>query len=85
MTKPKYLEEHGLDHDDGEPIQADARLHVIDYYDLAEYAKAWPDKLISFFVDHLVDDKYQPFVLDFHEYAREADKDGPPFEEWRIS
>lgn len=84
MTEYEYIEEHWLDYDDGEPIRADWNP-VLDYEDMADYIQSWPDKLISFFRDHLVTDEYQPFVRDFYKYACEADKDGPAFEEWRVS
>lgn len=85
MTIPEYAESHVLDHDDGEPIRVEARLRISDYVALSTYVALNTNKLISFFRDHLVDDEYQPFVLDFYKYACEADKDGPAFEEWRVS
>lgn len=69
--------------DEYEPIRVEARLRISDYVSLSTYAALYRDKLIAFFRDHLVDDKYQPFVQDFYEYACEADADGPAFEEWR--
>lgn len=54
----------------------------IDYVGFAEYAKSWPDKLVSFFAEHIVDDEYQPFVKDFYEYCKEPDRDGPAIEGW---
>lgn len=57
-------------------------MSTIDYVGLSDYAKAWPDKLVSFFNDHCADDEYNPFVRDFWEYCKEADKDGPAIEGW---
>lgn len=54
----------------------------IDYVGLSDYAKAWPDKLITFFDEHCVDDEYTTFVRDFWDYCQEADKDGPAIERW---
>ena len=57
--------------------------YIIDYADMSEYIEAWPDKLVSFVVDHLVDDDMNLFVRRLYEHICEADKDGPAFEEWR--
>lgn len=59
--------------------------HGIDYSDMSDYIESWPDKLVSFVVDHLADDDMKPFVERLYEYICEADKDGPAFEEWRKS
>lgn len=71
--------------DEYEPIRVEARLRISDYVALSTYAALHPDKLITFFRDHLVDDEYQPFVQGFYEYACQEDEDGPAFEEWRKS
>lgn len=57
---------------------------VIDYRDLALYAKSYPDKLVSLFMERLVDDDMEQFTRDFYDLACEADRDGPAFEEWRV-
>lgn len=57
----------------------------IDYVDLADYAKSYPDKLAKFFSDRICDDDIQGFVKDFYQLACEPDADGPAFEEWRVS
>lgn len=57
-------------------------MSAIDYVGLSDYAKAWPDKLVSFFRDHCADDEYNPFVRGFWEHCKEPDKDGPGIEGW---
>lgn len=65
-----------------EPLRVEA-LPAIDYVDMSDYIQAWPDKLVSFVVDHLVDDGMAPFVRALYEYINVADRDGPAFEDWR--
>lgn len=59
--------------------------YIIDYADMSDYIESWPDKLVSFVVDHLVDDDMKPFVSRLYEYICEADENGPAFEDWRKS
>lgn len=55
----------------------------IDYSDLAEYVKSYPDKVAKWFAFRLVDDDMEEITREFYEVACEADYDGPSFEEWR--
>lgn len=57
---------------------------AIDYADMSDYIKAWPDKLVTFVADRLCDDDMTAFVRELYEYICEGDRDGPPFEEWRL-
>ena len=66
-----------------EPIIAE--IKEINYCDVAEYIKSWPDKLVSYVCDHLVDDDMHEFVEGLYDHICYADKDGPAFEEWRKS
>lgn len=68
--------------DEYEPIRVEA-FPAIDYADMADYIQSWPDKLVAFVVDHLVDDDMHGFARALYEYICEADKDGPAFEKWR--
>lgn len=56
---------------------------LIDYSDLAEYAKAYPDKLANWFAFRIADDDMAEIVREFYEEACVADYNGPAFEEWR--
>lgn len=58
---------------------------VIDYEDLLEYLKAWPDRLYRYLEEHLVDDESGGFVQGLYEDVCQADQYGPGFEEWRAS
>lgn len=82
MTNLEYWE-HEPHPGDG-PIRVEL-LSAIDYSDLSDYAEAWKDKLAACFCEHITDDECQSFVSIFREYASQADKDGPAFEEWRAS
>ena len=84
MTIPEYLEEHGLDHDDGEPIHVEA-VSAIDLSELSDYLQSWPDKGIAFLCGCLADDFMKPVIPVLIEYVNSADKNGPAFEEWRKS
>ena len=59
--------------------------NAIDYSDMCDYIQAWPDKLVAFVVDHLVDDDMKEFAGRLYEYICEPDKNGPGFEDWRKS
>lgn len=65
-----------------EPIKGEISP-VIDYSDMAEYLRSWPDKLVAFVTDRLVDDNMAAFTRELYEYICEADRNGPAFEEWR--
>lgn len=58
---------------------------AMDYSDMADYIRSWPDKLVSFVVDRLCDDDMAPFVRELYEYICVPDAEGPAFEEWRRS
>ncbi len=55
----------------------------IDYSDLAEYVKSYPDKVAKWFAFRLVDDDMKHIAEEFYEVACHHDGDGPAFEEWR--
>lgn len=58
---------------------------VLDYQDMTEYIRAWPDKLVAFAAQRLADDDMRAFARALYEYICQADVDGPDFEEWRRS
>lgn len=72
------------DLEDGAPIRV-VRTPVIDYQDMTEYIRSWPDKLVAFAAQRLADDDMRPFARALYEYICQADADGPAFEEWRRS
>lgn len=55
----------------------------LDYADMTDYIRAWPDKLVSFVADRLCDDDMAGFARALYEYLCTADRDGPAFEQWR--
>lgn len=57
----------------------------LDYTDMTDYIRAWPDKLVSFVAHRLCDDDMAHFARELYEYICVVDRDGPNFEEWRIS
>ena len=56
---------------------------VMDYSDMTDYIRAWPDKLVSFVALRLCDDDMSAFARELYEYICVPDRDGPAFEEWR--
>lgn len=58
---------------------------ALDYADMTDYIRSWPDKLVTFVADRLCDDDMAPFVRELYEYICQADRDGPAFEEWRLT
>ena len=80
MTNLEYRE-HEPHPEDG-PIRVEA-VSAIDYADMADYIRSWPDKLVSFVSERLSDDDMHLFSRELYRYICEADKDGPAFEEWR--
>lgn len=58
---------------------------AMDYSDMADYIRSWPDKLVSFVVERLCDDDMALFVRELYEYFCVPDADGPGFEQWRRS
>ena len=68
--------------------RTDAPIRVVvpaalDYVDMTDYIRSWPDKLVSFVADRLCDDDMAYFARELYEYICVADYDGPAFEEWR--
>lgn len=57
----------------------------LNYSDMTDYIRAWPDKLVSFVAHCLCDDDMDPFARALYEYICVPDHDGPGFEEWRAS
>ena len=57
----------------------------LNYLDMTDYIKAWPDKLVSFVAFRLCDDDMDRFARELYEYICVADRDGPSFEDWRAS
>lgn len=68
--------------DRGEPLRAEAG-RPLDYPDMTDYIRAWPDKLVSFVAHRLCDDDMAPFARELYRYICQPDRDGPDFEEWR--
>ena len=56
---------------------------ALDYVDMTDYIRSWPDKLVSFVSDRLCDDDFHPFARELYEYICIPDRDGPAFEQWR--
>lgn len=67
---------------DDEPICASVG-QPLDYTDMTDYIRSWPDKLVSFVADRLCDDDMKTFARELYEYICWPDTDGPAFEEWR--
>ena len=57
----------------------------LDYTDMTDYIRAWPDKLVSFVALRLCDDDMTHFARELYGYICVADREGPNFEEWRFS
>lgn len=55
----------------------------LNYEDMTDYIRSWPDKLVTFVADRLCDDDMQAFARELYEYICEGDRDGPAYEEWR--
>lgn len=70
--------------DGGEPIRVEVPA-ALNYADIVDYIRSWPNKLVTFVVDRLCDDEMEPFARDLYEYICVPDRDGPAFEEWRAS
>ena len=64
-----------------EPIRINTRA-ALPYEDIADYVKAWPDKLVAFVNEAICDDDMRAFAERLYEYICEPDKDGPAFEKW---
>lgn len=57
----------------------------LNYEDMVDYIRSWPDKLVTFVAERLCEDEMQPFARALYEYICVGDRDGPAFEEWRSS
>lgn len=57
----------------------------LDYSDMTDYIRAWPDKLVSFVAHRLCDDDMTAFARELYEYICVGDRDGPAFEDWRMT
>lgn len=55
----------------------------IDYRDMAEYIKIWPEKLVGFVAERICDDDFRDFARQLYIHICSADDDGPDFEDWR--
>ncbi len=75
----KYGPKNGSD----DPIRVSVG-QPLNYEDMTDYIRSWPDKLVSFVADRLCDDDMQPFARELYEYICWPDADGPNFEEWRV-
>lgn len=60
-------------------------MQPLDYSDMTDYIRAWPDKLVSFVALRLCDDDMAAFTRELYEYICVPDRDGPDFEEWRTT
>lgn len=65
-----------------EPIRIEVPA-ALDYADMTDYIRSWPDKLVSFVSDRLCDDDFHAFARELYEYICVPDRDGPSFERWR--
>ena len=70
--------------DDGEPIRVQVPA-ALDYGDMTDYIKSWPEKLVSFVAGRLCDDDMEPFARELYAYICVPDQYGPAFEAWRTS
>lgn len=68
--------------EEGEPLRAEVPP-ALDYGDMTDYIRSWPDKLVSFVAGRLCDDDMDAFARELYEYLCAAGPDGPAFEEWR--
>ena len=70
--------------DSGGPIRVEVPPSL-NYADMVDYIRSWPDKLVSFVVARLCDDDMDTFARELYAYICAPDGDGPAFEEWRVS
>ena len=75
----KYSPKNGSDY----PIRVSVG-QPLNYEDMTDYIRSWPDKVVSFVADRLCDDDMQSFARQLYEYICWPDADGPNFEEWRV-
>lgn len=57
----------------------------LNYEDMTDYIRSWPDKLVTFVADRLCEDHMQSFARELYEYICCPDADGPAFEAWRTT
>lgn len=84
MTMDEWFEQHGQDHDDGEPITACVEEET-EFEDTLDYIEAWPDKWFSFAEGNKGEPWLEVVLEKFREYANKPSPKGPAFEEWRKS
>lgn len=63
-----------------EPIRVEVK--PLDYVELTEYIKAWPDKLIEFVSRRLADDDMREFAQELYDECCWPDRNGPDFRDW---
>lgn len=84
-TSPSYHEAGPINRtDECELLRVDLPPGL-DYADMADYIRSWPDKLVTFVADRLCDDDMAAFARSLYEYICQADRDGPDFEKWRLT
>lgn len=66
----------------GEPLRVEVPP-ALEYADMVDYIRSWPDKLVTFVAERLCDDELSGFARELYEYICVPDRDGPGFEEWR--
>ena len=70
--------------DSGEPLRVEVPA-ALDYGDMVDYIRSWPDKLVTFVATRLCDEDMAPFARELYEYICVSDREGPAFEEWRVT
>lgn len=68
--------------DRGEPLRVELPA-ALEYADMVDYIRSWPNKLVTFVAGRLCDDDMGDFARELYEYLCAPDRDGPGFEEWR--
>ena len=81
---------HSMYHKDSPINRPDDPIRVsagqpLNYADMIDYIRSWPDKLVSFVAERLCDDDIHAFTNELYGYICVSDHDGPAFEEWRCS
>lgn len=82
MTKEEWLECHGADYDDGEPITVVSEEET-EFEDTLDYIESWPDKFYDFMEGNKGEPWLETFLEKFRTFANKPSKGGPLFEEWR--
>lgn len=70
--------------DDHDPIRVSVG-QPLNYEDMTDYIRSWPDKLVSFVAERLCEDHMRDFARELYEYICRPDAEGPNFEEWRTT